>query len=118
MILQVVTCSTFLAAIAHTVVLMVCTGWRYTLTWYDPLFSTVFSALGGILLYITLADAILIRLRPGEDLDTVGYWMVVLFALNLPMVLAGPLVTVQMVLHKFPSIRDRSETTGSGRELI
>lgn len=112
------TCSTFLAAVAHTVVLMVCTGWRYTLTWYDPLFSTVFSALGAILLYITLADAILIRLRPGEDLDTVGYWMVILFALNLPMALAGPLATVQMVLHKVPSIRERSEMTGGDRVLI
>lgn len=118
-ILQVVTCSVFLAAIAHTVVLLVCTGWRYTLTWYDPLFPTVFSALGTVLLYMTLADAILVRLRPtGEGLDTAGYWTTVLFALNLPLALAGPLVTVQMVLHKFSSINVRSEPAGTGRELI
>lgn len=118
-ILQVVTCSVFLAAIAHSLVLLVCTGWRYTLTWYDPLFPTVFSALGTVLLYMTLANAILVRLRPtGEDLDTAGYWSTVLFALNLPIALAGPLVTVQMVLHNFSSIRVRSENAGTGRELI
>lgn len=118
-ILQVVTCSVFLAAIAHSLVLLVCTGWRYTLTWYDPLFPTVFSALGTVLLYMTLANAILVRLRPtGEDLDTAGYWTTVLFALNLPLALAGPLVTVQMVLHKFSSVNVRSENAGTGRELI
>lgn len=101
MILQVVTCSVFLAAIAHTVVLMVCTGWRYTLAWYDPLFPAAFSAMGMFLLYVTIADAILIRLRPREDLDTVGYWMVVIFGLMMPMALAGPTATLQMVLHKF-----------------
>eukprot|EP00903_Cladosiphon_okamuranus_P005909 g5843.t1 len=118
-ILQVVTCSVFLAAVAHSVVLMVCTGWRYTLTWYDPLFPTVFSAVGAVLLYMTLANAILVRLRPtGEDLDTAGYWSTVLFALNLPLALAGPLVTVQMVLHRFSSINVRSENANTGRELI
>ncbi len=118
-ILQVITCSVFLAAIAHSVVLLVCTGWRYTLTWYDPLFPTVISAAGTVLLYITLAKAILLRLRPaGEDLDTAGFWSTRLFALNLPMALAGPLVTVQMVMHKFSSISVRSEMGGSGRELI
>lgn len=101
-ILQVVTCSVFLAAIAHTVVLMVCTGWRYTLAWYDPLFPAGFSAVGMFLLYVTIADALLIRLRPAEDLHTVGYWMVVLFGLMMPMALAGPTATLQMVLHKVP----------------
>lgn len=113
-----VTCSVFLAAIAHTIVLMLCTGWRYTLTWYDPLFPTAFSALGGVLLYITLANAILIRLPASEDVDTVGYWMIVIFGLYLPMALAGPMATTQMVLHKFTSISVRSETTGTGREAI
>eukprot|EP00903_Cladosiphon_okamuranus_P005911 g5844.t1 len=106
-ILQVVTCSVFLAAIAHTVVLMVCTGWRYTLAWYDPLFPAAFSALGMFLLYFTIADAILVRLRPREDLDTVGYWMVVIFGLMMPMALAGPTATLQMVLHRFPWCNDR-----------
>lgn len=92
----------FLAAIAHTVVLMVCTGWRYTLAWYDPLFPAAFSAFGMFLLYVTIADAVLIRLRPREDLDTVGYWMVVIFGLMMPMALAGPTATLQMVLHKVP----------------
>ncbi|CAM9298576.1 unnamed protein product [Scytosiphon promiscuus] len=117
-ILQAVTFSVFLAAIAHTILLMVCTGWRYTLTWYDPLFPTAFSALGGVLLYITIADAILIRLPASEDVDTVGYWVIVVFGLYLPMALAGPMVTVQMVLHKFSSVSVRSETTGTGREGI
>lgn len=118
-ILQVVTCSVFLAAVAHSLVLLVCTGWRYTLTWYDPLFPTVFSAVGTVLLYMTLANTILVRLRPtGEDLDTAGYWSTVLFALNLPLALAGPLVTIQMVLHKFSSVNVRSEPSGTGREPI
>lgn len=100
-ILQVVTASVFLAAIAHTVVLMVCTGWRYTLAWYDPLFPAGFSAIGMVLLYLTIADAILIQLRPDEDVDTVGYWMIVIFGLMFPMGLAGPTATLQMVLYKF-----------------
>eukprot|EP00752_Nemacystus_decipiens_P007146 g6399.t1 len=99
-ILQVVTCSVFLASVAHTVVLMVCTGWRYTLAWYDPLFPAASSAFGFFLLYVTIADAVLIRLRPREDLDTVGYWMVVIFGLMMPMAFAGPTATLQMVLHK------------------
>ncbi|CAM9817192.1 unnamed protein product [Ectocarpus sp. 6 AP-2014] len=101
MVLQVVTASVFLAAIAHTVVLMVCTGWRYTLAWYDPLFPAGFSAVGMFLLYLTIADAILIRLRPQEDLHTVGYWMIIIFGLMCPMALAGPTATLQMILHKF-----------------
>ncbi|CAM9386693.1 unnamed protein product [Hapterophycus canaliculatus] len=100
-ILQVVTASVFLAAIAHTVVLMVCTGWRYTLAWYDPLFPAGFSAIGMILLYFTIADAILLQLRPDEDVDTVGYWMIIIFGLMFPMGLAGPTAILQMVLHKF-----------------
>ncbi|CAN0197809.1 unnamed protein product [Pylaiella littoralis] len=99
-ILQVATCSVFLAAIAHAVVLMVCTGWRYTLAWYDPLFPAGFSAVGMFLLYVTIADAIMIKLRPREDLDTVGYWVVIIFGLMLPMGLAGPTATLQMVLHQ------------------
>lgn len=95
------TASVFLAAIAHTVVLMVCTGWRYTLAWYDPLFPAGFSAVGMFLLYLTIADAILIQLRPDEDVDTVGYWMIILFGLMMPMGLAGPTATLQMVLYKF-----------------
>lgn len=79
---------------------MVCTGWRYTLAWYDPLFPAGFSAVGMFLLYVTIADAIMIRLRPREDLDTVGYWVVIIFGLMLPMGLAGPTATLQMVLHK------------------
>lgn len=90
-ILQVLTCSVFLAAIAHTVVLMVCTGWRYTLAWYDPLFPAAFSALGMFLLYVTIADAVLIQLRPQEDLDTSGYWLIIIFGLMMPMAMAGAL---------------------------
>eukprot|EP00904_Undaria_pinnatifida_P005839 jgi/Undpi1/2385/HiC_scaffold_13.g05766.m1 len=107
-ILQVVTCSVFLAATAHAVVLMVCTGWRYTLAWYDPLFPAGFSAVGMLLLYITIADAVLIQLRADEDLDTAGYWCVVIFGLMMPMFFAGPMAILQMVLHKFHSDRDIS----------
>lgn len=58
--------------------------------------------MGMLLLYVTIADAVLIRLRPREDVDTVGYWMVVIFGLMMPMALAGPTATLQMVLHKLP----------------
>ncbi len=94
-ILQVLTCSVFLAAIAHAVVLMVCTGWRYTLAWYDPLFPTMFSAVGTFLLYVTIADAVLIQLRPEEDLDSGGYWLIIIFGLMMPMAMAGALSTIR-----------------------
>lgn len=86
---------------------MVCTGWRYTLAWYDPLFPMGFSAFGMFLLYVTIADAIMIRMRPREDLDTVGYWVVIIFGLMLPMGLAGPTATLQMVLHKLQWCKKR-----------
>ncbi|CAN0051790.1 unnamed protein product, partial [Laminaria digitata] len=110
-ILQVVTCSVFLAAIAHAVVLMVCTGWRYTLTWYDPLFAAGFSAAGMLLLYITIADAVLIQLRADMDLNSAGYWCIVIFGLMMPMFFAGPMVILQMVLHKFHTDPDASAHT-------
>lgn len=100
-VLQTVTCAVFLAAIVHTTVLMICTGWRYTLAWYDPLFPAGFSAVGICLLVVTIADAVLIQLRPREDLDSSGYWVLIIFGLCMPMALAGPTVTLQMVLHKF-----------------
>lgn len=110
-----VTCSVFLAAIAHTIVLMVCTGWRYTLAWYDPLFPAVFSAVGFLLVYITIADAVLIQLRPKADVDTADYWCIVIFGLCLPMFLAGPTATLQMVLYKFSEPRDDAVPNGLGR---
>lgn len=105
-ILQMVTCSVFLAATAHAVLLMVCTGWRYTLAWYDPLFPAGFSAAGMLLLYITIADAVLIQFRADEDLDSLGYWCVIIFGLMMPMFFAGPMAILQMVLHKFHSEPD------------
>ena len=101
----------FLAATAHAVVLMVCTGWRYTLAWYDPLFPAGFSAVGMLLLYITIADAVYIQLRTEEDLRSGGYWCVIVFGLMMPMFSAGPMVILQMVLHKFHSEPDTSTHT-------
>lgn len=100
-VLQAVTCSVFLSAVAHTALLMASTGRRYTLARYDPIFSLGFSAAGFLLLYVTIADAVLIAFRPVEDINTAGFWCFVIFGMCLPMFLAGPLVVLQMVLPTF-----------------
>ena len=86
-------------------------GWRYTLTWYDPLFAAGFSAVGMLLLYITIADAVFIQLRAEEDLESAGYWCVIIFGLMMPMFFAGPMATLQMVLYRFHSQPDASTRT-------
>lgn len=97
-VLQAVTCSVFLSAVAHTSLLMASTGRRYILARYDPIFSLGFSAAGFLLLFVTIADAVLIAFRPVEDIDTAGFWCIVIFGMCLPMFLAGPLVVLQIVL--------------------
>lgn len=113
-VLLTVTCAVFLAAIVHTTVLMICTGWRYTLAWYDPLFPAGFSAVGICLLVVTIADAVLVQLRPHLDIDTPGYWVLIIFGLCMPLALAGPTVTLQMVLYKFS---DAGAVNGEGGVL-
>ncbi|CAN0283653.1 unnamed protein product [Ascophyllum nodosum] len=107
-ILQAVTCCVFLSASAHTVLLMVCTGKKYTLAWYDPLFSVGFTVTGLVLLYVTIADAVLIALRL-ENVHKAGYWCFVIFGMLMPMFLAGPLTVLQMLLHTFASKDDLIE---------
>lgn len=98
MILQTVTFGVFLSAIIHTAVLMMSTGWKYTLNWSDPIWPGLTSALGLGLLLITVADAVLIELRPGDDLDDPDYWYIVLLGLLLPVVFSALVVSFQMCL--------------------
>lgn len=75
---------------------MMSTGWKYTLNWYDPIWPGITSALGLGLLLVTVADAVLIEVRPDTDLDDPEYWYIVLLGLLLPILLSGLVVMVQM----------------------
>lgn len=88
----------FLSAIVHTAILMMSTGWRYTLNWYDPVFPGLTSAVGLCLLLVTVADAVLIELRPAVDINDSSYWYIIVCGLGLPMVIAAFVVTLQMTV--------------------
>lgn len=85
-----------MAAIAHIAVLMMSTGWFYTLNWYDPIAPGIASAVGLVLLLVTVADAVYLELRPDVVLTDGKYWYIVIFGLLVPLLVAGVVASVQM----------------------